>query len=82
MKYLEGSFSVYPGSNQKYRDNYDSIFGKKEEKADLYANDRPAAPKEMSDLPPPRDAPAAPKKPKKTRGKKPKNEKPKKKKQK
>lgn len=29
MKYLGGSFSVYPGSNKAYRDNYDAIFGKK-----------------------------------------------------
>lgn len=31
MKYLGGSFSVYPGESKNYRDNYDRIF-KKEEK--------------------------------------------------
>lgn len=33
MKYLEGSFSVFPGSNAKYRANYDLIdWGKKDAK--------------------------------------------------
>lgn len=27
MKYLGGKFSVYPGSSEAYRDNYDRVFG-------------------------------------------------------
>jgi len=70
-KYLEGSFSVYPGSSQNYRDNYDRIFGKKEDKPDPWGPEREAEPKKMSDLPPPREAQPAPAKPKKTKKKKP-----------
>ena len=79
-KFENPSFSVFPGSNKNYRDNYDRIFGKKD-KSDAYADERTAAPKSMSDLPPPRDAQPAPevKKQKKPRKKKPKNEKAKKK---
>lgn len=59
MKYLGDSFSVFPGSEKNYRDNYDRIFGKKPEKPDPWADDRETGlerPKQMSDLPPPRDA--------------------------
>jgi hypothetical protein len=31
MKYLQGSFSISPGGTKEYRDNYDRIFGKKEQ---------------------------------------------------
>lgn len=31
MKYLEGSFSVFPGSSKNYRDNWDRIFKKENE---------------------------------------------------
>ena len=79
-KFENPSFSVFPGANKNYRDNYDRIFGKKEDKPDP-VDERPTAPKSMSDLPPPRDAQPAPevKKQKKPRKKKPKNEKTKKK---
>lgn len=30
MKYLNDSFSVFPGGNKNYRDNYDKVFGKAE----------------------------------------------------
>lgn len=80
MKYLGDSFSVFPGDNKNYRDNYDRIFGKKSAKADPWAGERPvesAKPKKMSDLPPPREAQSAPKSKKPKGTKKPKNEKPK-----
>jgi len=75
-KFENPSFSVFPGSSKSYRDNYDDIFGKKKEKL---------ASKGMDDLPPPREAQAAPsviKKPKRARKKKTKNEKAKSKKKK
>lgn len=31
MKYLQRSFTVAPGNEKAYRDNYDRIFGKKSE---------------------------------------------------
>lgn len=58
-KYLGDSFSVFPGGEQKYRDNYDRIFGKKSDKPDPWAAER------VSELPPPREAQPAPEKPKK-----------------
>ena len=33
MKYLDPSFSIHPGMNKKYRDNWDEIFGKKKKAA-------------------------------------------------
>lgn len=81
-KFEAPSFSVFPGSEKNYRDNYDRIFGKKAEKPDPWADeskDVPTGPKKMSDLPPPREAQPAPKekpvKVKKARKAKPKNEK-------
>lgn len=50
MKYLGGSFSVYPGGNQAYRDNYDKIFGKGEDeevKPDMEPVPIPPAPPEL-----------------------------------
>lgn len=84
-KFEAPSFSVFPGSEKNYRDNYDRIFGKKTEKPDPWANEREeSGPKQMSDLPPPRDAQPAPEtvKAKKPRKKKSKNEKSKAKKKK
>lgn len=82
-KFENPSFSVYPGSSKNYRDNYDNIFGKKEDKPSPWGSEPDGAPKDMSDLPPPRDAQAAPaepiQKPKKAKKKKAKNEKTKKK---
>jgi hypothetical protein len=80
-KFENPSFSVYPGASKNYRDNYDEIFGKKKDKPSAWGPD--GAPKDMSDLPPPRAAQSAPvdpiQKPKKARKKKPKDEKAKKK---
>jgi hypothetical protein len=56
-KFENPSFSVYPGANKNYRDNYDRIFSKKEEKSDPQQNEcEVLAPKKMSDLPVPRNA--------------------------
>lgn len=52
MKYLGSSFSVYPGENKNYRDNYDRIFGKKKDKPEPAFDDK--------SLPAPRDAQSAP----------------------
>lgn len=41
MKYLDKSFSIHPGGNKKYRDNFDSIFGKKEVVQDGYSQETP-----------------------------------------
>jgi hypothetical protein len=59
-KFENPSFSVYPGGEKNYRDNYDRIFGKKKDKPDPWAIAREAEPKKMSDLPPARDAQPAP----------------------
>ena len=53
-KFENPSFSVFPGANKNYRDNYDSVFGKKDTKADELMK------KQMSDLAPARDAQVAP----------------------
>lgn len=50
MKYLGDTFSVFPGGNKAYRDNYDEIFGKKkkdEPKFDMEPVDIPPAPPEL-----------------------------------
>lgn len=46
MKYLDDSFSVFPGGNENYRNNYDKVFGKSEPETSI---------KSMSNLPKPRD---------------------------
>lgn len=81
-KFEAPSFSVFPGSEKNYRDNYDRIFGKKKDKPDPWADEpdaEPTGPKKMSDLPPPREVQQAPKekpvKTKKTGKMKSKNEK-------
>ena len=77
-KFEAPSFSVGVGGSKEYRDNWEKIFGKKKDRPDPWAAEREAEPKTMSDLPPPREAQAAPEepvKPKKARKKKPKNEK-------
>lgn len=74
-KYLGDSFSVFPGGEKNYRDNYDRIFGKKKTKPDPWAGERDAEPKKMSDLPAPREAQPAPKEPKNPKKAKAKNEK-------
>jgi len=79
-KFEAPSFSVGVGDSKNYRDNWERIFGKKPEKPDPWAGERdaePTAPKKMSDLPPPREAQAAPDKPVKAKKAKKKNEKPK-----
>lgn len=40
-KYLEGRFTVMPGINKAYGENYDRIFGKKESKTDAHDCDDP-----------------------------------------
>lgn len=75
MKYLGDSFSVYPGSEKNYRDNYDKIFGKKDKSVPETEQPK-SGPKKMSDLPAPREV-QVPLKAKKPKIKKPKNEKPK-----
>lgn len=46
MKYLDEKFSVHPGGNKAYRDNYDKIFGKKN-KDDGYSVSELPAPREV-----------------------------------
>jgi hypothetical protein len=31
-KYLDPTFSVHPGASEKYRENFDSVFSKEEDK--------------------------------------------------
>ncbi len=51
MKYLGSSFSVHPGENKAYRDNFDEVFGKKKPKKNAYQDAELPAPKDFKPEP-------------------------------